>query len=794
MKYSSDRKKNLIFLILVLCLGLSSTSYGEQKFEVDVDIGFDGYIKPDEATPVWIEVKNNFKDIEGKIQILEQNKYGKKNYYIAHSKDINIAKGSTKIIDMECTFNRNNLLYVRILDKNDNVVFRKIVKYLRMSRPDGIFMGILSEETDSLRYLSKTYRYSMNYSGTGSKKSFFEIAQLNDKMPENYRILNMFQVIVINNYDSEKLNIKQQEALKEWIESGGLLILGTGPNYQKTLSGLDNISFLDVVGIKEININKFGNDKSLRLIDTVLNEGEKIFIEDNEGLELYHKKLGKGNIIITGFDMGISPFKDWDKKDEFMNEVINKYLNVDITTYDDDSPMMGTHRFDDIVSYLPYNLLPSVKSILIILILFILLVGPINYFILKRIDKRELLWITIPIIVIIFYAVIYFLGFKTRLRQPIANNISIVKVDNEAKIAQVRTKSGIMGFKNGDWDVAFNKENGIETQERKDYDVIQRFADGEIITEYYSDKDNHIIFKKAGILDVKTILIDKEMKIKDKIVSDIKIKDGKLVGTINNASDLKLEDIVIFYGSKYKKLGSFKEGELSKKFEMNINNSKVIKDWYSIIVSLYGNRNYRYQKTKDEVENILNNNTKRDILEAVFGSKESVINKNRFFMLAWSRSQLEDSIRINGKEVKNIDRNLVLIPLNIKYQKGEKVSIPYGVLYPEIEDNHNMHLDRNNMILYGEGYAVFRFKPQYNINLSSMTIDTDISRNNTKREIYIYNYNKKEWEKWDEANITIDSSNMNKYYRINEGTLIKIDPKNDMEIFIPTFEVKGVIK
>lgn len=785
------RNITLICLVMLFSLGLLSTSYGQEKFEFDIDVGFDGYVKPEEPTPVRIEVKNNFKDIEGKIELLVNKRHNKKVYYNSYSKKINIAKDSTKIINLDAVFYSNDLLHVRIVDKNGNVVFKKMAKYLKMNRPDGMFMGVFSENVDSLRYLSKIQSTSIS---NGSRDNFFEIAGLDDTLPENHRTLKIFQTMVINNYDSEKLNEKQRQAVKEWVEAGGLLLIGTGPNYQKTLTGMEDINFIEVKGTKEISIDDFGGYEPLKLVDASLRDGEEIFIKGNNDLKLYHRKLGKGHIVIAGFDMGLSPFVNWDGKDKFIGKVINKYLNSDIANYERSHPTSRSHWFNNIVNYLPYNLLPSMKTILIILILFILLVGPINYFVLKRIDKRELLWVTIPIIVVVFSTSIYILGFKTRLRQPISNNVSIIKIDDESKTAMVSTRAGLMGFKNGDWHITLDKNSEALLDGIRDYDVLQRFGDKEVVTEYIFDKENHVIFKKAGILDVETITINNEIEFNDEIVSDIVIKDGKLVGTVNNIPDLNLQDMIIFYGSRYKKLGDFKEGEESKKFEVYINKKNTVKDWYGIMDSIYGYRGSRSKNAANEAEDILNNNVKRDILEGLMDSKLSLINRNRFFILAWNKDDIGSTIKINGKEAKNINRNLLLIPLNIKYEKGQRVNIPAGILYPDIVDNHNMSVEGNGELFYGEGYVVLKFKPQDNMELNSMGINLDMGYNQTKCKLYVFDYIENEWVEGDKRNMVIDASNMDKYYTKEKGTLIKIDPTEDIDVPIPTFTVEGVIK
>ncbi|WP_432409515.1 hypothetical protein [Wukongibacter sp. M2B1] len=781
-----------IFLSRALTIG-----HAEEKFEADVKIGFDGYVIQNGVTPIRVELKNNFEDINGKVQLLIEDKFrgNQTTLYTAYSKKINIAKGSTKIINIESTFNKNGNLFIRILDKDDNNVFEKRVQYLNLKQPDDLYMGVFSENTDSLRYLGKTYsKVSQNNGGS----SYFKILEIDEYVPENYKALEMFSNIVINNFDSEKLNSGQKEALKKWVESGGLLLIGTGSNYQKTLKGLDDeINFLNVKGTEALNASPLSNEVPLVLLNADLESGEKLVINGEETLPIYHKEIGNGHVVITSFDLGVSPFGSWDKNDEFMNEVINKYFNgksSELTSMN--MKRNYFHRFSNIVSYLPYNLLPSIKTILIILILFILLVGPINYFILKKLDKREFLWLTIPLIVVLFSGSIYVLGFKTRLREPIVNNVSVMTIDNKTNTAKVSVKSGLMGFKNGDWDVVFDKENEVFLENDRGSDKLQRFANGEIVTEYIFDDKKHIIFRKSGVLDVETISNNYEFKMNDKISGEFKLVDGDIVGEINNHSNLNLEDAVVFFGSSYKKLGDIKLGDKSK--EIKFGTSKVksytTRNWYDLFDSVYGTYHGRRNTNIENLNDILNSNIKRDILDGVFNSSLNSINKNRFFMLAWNRDKIGNSIKINNKEAKTLDRNLVILPLSIKYEKGDTVIIPYGILYPDIVDIYDMELEDEEQILYGEGYVVLGFKPERNIELRSMEINYSINRYRGKHEMYIYNFTTEEWEETDRSNILIDASNKKDYYDVNAGTLLKIDPTDHDDLYVPNFTVEGVIK
>ncbi len=60
----------------------------------------------------------------------------------------------------------------------------------------------------------------------------------------------------------------------------------------------------------------------------------------------------------------------------------------------------------------------SVSYMLIVIILYILIIGPILYFILKKIDKREQAWWIIPIMSVALSIVLFIFGAKDRIVQP----------------------------------------------------------------------------------------------------------------------------------------------------------------------------------------------------------------------------------------------------------------------------------------------------------------------------------------------------------------------------------------
>ena len=74
------------------------------------------------------------------------------------------------------------------------------------------------------------------------------------------------------------------------------------------------------------------------------------------------------------------------------------------------------------VSNLPSLALPPLGGLLGILIGYIALIGPLNYIILRRLDRREWAWITMPILIVGFAVGAY--GFGSALRGSSATGIA----------------------------------------------------------------------------------------------------------------------------------------------------------------------------------------------------------------------------------------------------------------------------------------------------------------------------------------------------------------------------------
>lgn len=795
----------IVAILFIFSLGFSGASYAETPFEVKTSIGFNGFYKYEYVTPINIEIKNNEKDVNGKIQILFENATANlnKKLYTAYTKELDIAKGATKTINMELKLDRRISEYkIRVLDKNDKVIWEdKSVAMPSAKAANVVGVGILSDEYESLWYLP-LMTFSNQDEKSGNRAS--AMCNLDGQLPTDARFLNMLDVIIINNYNTEKLNTEEKNALIKWINNGGILLIGTGPSYNKTLKGLEDINYINVSGtttmaelynMKDSGGNSFIPNSPLTIVSATSSTGNVIHEEAAQPI-IFTKDSGNGKIIISAFDLGLSPFIDWSGKDKFIQSVLAG--NISGASGDMLNRNNPPYRFYNINQYIPSSKAPSAKVIIAILIVFTLIVGPINYLILRKMDKREMAWVTIPALAVIFSLAMLIWGSGTSFKNPLMNNVSVITLHNNMKSYDVNTFAGVISFKNGDINITSSENTEIFPNDTYNSNDYMNFENNDIVLEYILQKNKTLSFKEKGVWDVQQIELKETKGLKNGITQDLILKGNTISGEIKNNSAIDLNDAILFYGLNFHKLGDIKSGE-SKSVNSSLNSSTSTnqpstmyrKDMYQVLESIYPwNRGPMATNNQDT---ILTQDIKREILEGFF--QYNTLNSNSgAFLIGWNTDNLSSDITVNGKSVERIDRNIIVIPANLSYEKGEVVEIPHGILSPQVLETTGLNYDPYDKSFFGQGNVVMSIKSDEKIDFSEIDINLAYGRISSGNKIQIFNYETNQWDEHTSFSVLIDNNNKSTYYDEALGTKIKIELDGRDNIWMPTFSVKGVAK
>ena len=251
------KKNSLIFgLIVFLCsILLGTAGITAQAAEEEDDDGgafvIEAQVQPsdDPVFQIQLTVANLGGDWEGIVRLRLDNGYVASGGCV-YDTVLSLPQGSTKQFAVKMPKDgidrTDGIVAVTLLDQKSRTVAKKDFPKLLQNRADGLSMGILSDEYASLTYLDM-----------GGNEIYFvdrnrpiKLVQLNqDSLTQT---LDTLTYLVIDSYDTKSLTDEEEASIERWVDSGGILIVGTGTNAEKTLGGLDFLG-IQYKETKEIN-------------------------------------------------------------------------------------------------------------------------------------------------------------------------------------------------------------------------------------------------------------------------------------------------------------------------------------------------------------------------------------------------------------------------------------------------------------------------------------------------------------------------------------------------------------
>jgi hypothetical protein len=150
--------------------------------------------------------------------------------------------------------------------------------------------------------------------------------------------------------------------------------------------------------------------------------------------------LGLGRVTVVAFDLDRMPFADAEARSRFWDWVLRvcgsqqacaggdgKPRPPGALTEDEDEAAVALRQHNDAFEGVA---VVSFGWIALLIAAYILLVGPVEYFVLKRVFGRlELTWVTLPVIVLTVCVVAYLAADSVKGRELKVNKIDVVDVD-----------------------------------------------------------------------------------------------------------------------------------------------------------------------------------------------------------------------------------------------------------------------------------------------------------------------------------------------------------------------------
>ena len=217
-----------------------------------------------------------------------------------------------------------------------------------------------------------------------------------------------------------------QEAFRSWLKDSreGVLPDATPSRYR----GRGRQTQYDYSRLDDWKDADFEDDEEAPLsVVTGRTDGARVLLEAGEGIPLIlSAAVKRGEVTVLAFNPGERPFRSWENRPWFWAK-INR-LSIDsfkerreYTSWNVDGILCSLVETGQIQK-MPYEWL------LLLLVVYLLVIGPVDYLVLKKLNRQMLTWITFPSYVILFSVLIYYIGYYLRAGVAEWNELHIVDV------------------------------------------------------------------------------------------------------------------------------------------------------------------------------------------------------------------------------------------------------------------------------------------------------------------------------------------------------------------------------
>lgn len=723
--------------------GTTKVTKKNDKFKVTAEYGLGGLVMYDKPlqVSVTVECKENF---NGVIRVIPMTDYSQT--VTAYGKRISLAAGEAKTYKMTADIASGGV-YLAILNDKDKVVYEESTSLDYVGSGQYAVVGILSDDYTGIAYFNGASLNTSSYSG-----SAYVVELTKDSFPENQQVLDIFDYIIIDNFDTSSMSDKQYEALKQWTSRGGKLILSLGSHYQNVLAGFkdDFVSGnLGNVSKKKIAWNSVDGELTLdgvECVDFTLNDGEEFGFPYGAYNEAAVKSYGIGRVVVLSYSLSMEPLSSYSNRTDVASMLLE-------ATQASSSTQLGMgdngmfYNLMRLASNTIENKVPSPLLYGMLLLIYVVLVGPVLYLVLKKKNMREKIWVAIPITAAVFTGIIYCTSFMYRINKPMLNTFSLINVSEggamesvysdvicpSAKQYRLQFSDEYSSFRtNSDnYNYSFFNNSDSGKDGRYDYMFMDTGSGNEVIMNSSQPFDSftfatgRVIYEGVG-----------------SITYDLDCTSTGFTGTVTNDTAYDLSDVVISYENHVYVAGDLKKGETAE-----IDPDEIIESAGYGVFDQY----YPYRSSQ-EVNRLYQIN---DTMES------NVVNTNQYnHGYIWGTVLSYKTDLMDDKYVKNSGSAVIMETFEQGY--SDVTGSYYNNIDYMIVDISEGDYDRDTGIMYSNDVvATYSFDGYGNID-ELMLIEDNLG-DGIYADVYAFNADTGDFEQIFENDKVISGGELNKY-------------------------------
>ena len=616
-RHAGPRGRWLFLLLLALSLAFTARA----DFQFDVFIGYGdqggGGLAPEAGWfPVVCEIKNDGPTFVGVIEISS----GNFNQGQTRRMVVELPTGTLKRVSIP-VYSTSPSHYqsswdVRLLDERG---------HLRAPEHTAVPVQSLSSGTTLLGALPRAVSGTpiIRQITTGDNDLQPKVARFVESavLPDNPLVWESMDSFYINSEKALDLNQDQQSALLAWLNAGGHLIVGveaisdvnetpwlrdivpfnlTGQRSVTSHSGLQDwlraypAGASTLLSSKPRPMNMAGGtvmvngvmtsvsslsssppftgltadpdfESAELLVSTGTPRNGRVLAAAGDTPLVVTAPQGRGSVTVLLFNPERNPMRSWKNLPTFWAVLAGAppelYVNQSgsrARAYESIDGVFGAMIDSKQIRKLP------VEWLLLLLILYLLVIGPLDQYWLKRLKRPMLTWITFPCYVVLFSLMIYFIGYKLRAGETEWNELHFVDVlrNHDAAELRGRTFASIYSPVNATYHVESQQEfstfrgefqggnNGSQDEHAEVLQSGNNFRAGIYVPVWTSQLYSSDWWQPADLPFNFTVVADRRFA-----------NDSAWTVTVNNLRDHPLTNVRLILNGRVQELGEIPAGQ-----------------------------------------------------------------------------------------------------------------------------------------------------------------------------------------------------------------------------------------
>lgn len=632
--------RSLLLLCLVVCYAgmLPAAAYAQQAPPVSLEVraGYDGagQYRVGHWFPVTIVATNNGADLRGVVEWRFPNDNSGRFRYT-----IDLPRGARKQLLLPIVTNDTVRSAELHFVAGSTELLRQNVR-LNPITSDQFGIGVISNNQTLLNSLIGL----QTGNGFGTTVSHIDPGQI----PGDANLLAGLDVIFIHDLATGNLSAAQLSAIELWVRMGGQLVVGGGPLVDQTSAGLADL--LPVIlgalspDVSTATLGQLARRNDITQAVPTLTANSVNLKPEGRALDagslLTSRNLGAGQVVFAAFDLDV--LRPWSGEPDLWSRVIHSKDRV-LVGYN--YRWRNENLLRDVLQ-LPALSLPSPGLLLLLIVIYILVIGPVNFLLLRRLRRVELAWITTPLLVVVFLGATYGASFVLRGNRPQISQLTIVQGFEKQPKGQATGFVGMFSPQRRSYNLGFASTALVTPGTFEGFQFLGIMID-------LDDSSTSLRDLLIDVSALRTLIVEQPEVEIPAVTSELQITQSRISGSVRNDSNMMLRDALIVSGAASLPIGDLAPGANVASIDLN---STLLNFPDQTFITTDGLFN------RERVLNSLFGYDRFNVSGPTFNGEKGIPDTEGVYLLAWS-DQPGLPISVNGDS--NVQRGETLYMIRL---------------------------------------------------------------------------------------------------------------------------------